>query len=104
MEKITKSLGSVKRFGVRYGRTPKHKMARIEELQRKKQKCPYCLKPKVIRLVSGIWQCQKCNAKFTGNAYYLGAKIKIEEEAKPTTEIPKEIKQEEEEELEVQKW
>ncbi len=103
MATTTKSLGAVKRFGVRYGRTPKHNMARIEDEQRKKQKCPYCLKNKVIRLATGIWQCNKCNAKFTGNAYYLGAKPKEQAEEQTQT-VEKEELQPEEEELEVQKW
>ena len=38
-----KKLGSTKRFGARYGRKPKKKLAKIEEELRKKQKCPYCL-------------------------------------------------------------
>ncbi len=105
MEKPTKSLGAVKRFGVRYGRTTKHNMARIEELQRKKQKCPYCLKEKVIRLSAGIWHCQKCDNKFTGNAYYLGPKIKEITEEETTNKIQKIEETKEEEELaEVQKW
>lgn len=62
-------LGSVKRFGPRYGRTVKTKVAKIEQMQRAKHKCTYCSNVKVKRVSAGIWQCGKCEAKFTGRAY-----------------------------------
>lgn len=74
-----KNLGSVKRFGPRYGRTVKHKLAKIEAIQRGKHKCPYCNAMKAKRLSIGIWHCKKCGAKFTGRAYAL-KKITIKEE------------------------
>jgi large subunit ribosomal protein L37Ae len=61
--------GAVKRFKARYGRTPKLKFGEIEKEQRKLHKCPYCSNVKVKRISVGIWQCRKCNAKFTGKAY-----------------------------------
>lgn len=64
-----KKLGSVKRFGPRYGRKGKHKLAAIEAEQRKSHKCPYCNREKVKRAVAGVWICMKCGAKFTGKAY-----------------------------------
>ena len=76
-------LGSVKRFGSRYGRNVRHKLAKIESVLKGKHKCPYCRNMKVKQLSVGIWQCGKCNAKFTGKAYSL-KKIAVEEkEAKP---------------------
>ncbi len=77
-------LGSVKRFGARYGRTTKHKFALIEKEQKKKHKCPYCNKLKVKRIFVGVWHCRGCNSKFTGNAYTPGKKTIIE---KPVEEI-----------------
>lgn len=71
--------GSVKRFGPRYGRRVKHKLAKIEGVQKSKQKCPYCNANKVKRLSSGIWECRRCNSKFTGKAYSV-KKIAIKEE------------------------
>ncbi|MBI2651483.1 50S ribosomal protein L37ae [Candidatus Woesearchaeota archaeon] len=68
MVKIEK-LGSVKRFGARYGSKPKHLFAKIEKEQRRKHKCPYCSYVQVKRIALGIWKCRKCNAKFTGSAY-----------------------------------
>ena len=80
MEKIEK-LGSAKRFGPRYGAKTKHLFAKIEKEQRKRHKCPYCNAIKVKRVVLGIWQCRKCNAKFTGKAYTINKPIIAEEEA-----------------------
>ena len=73
-------LGSVKRFGARYGRKLKLKFSKIETEQRKLHKCPYCNKIAVKRVVAGIWSCKKCNAKFTGKAYSVSRKI-FEKEA-----------------------
>jgi len=64
-----KNLGSVKRFGARYGRRVKNKFAAIERTLRAKHICPYCKAPKVKRISVGIWGCKKCGAKFTGKAY-----------------------------------
>lgn len=75
-----KNLGSVKRFGPRYGRKPKKKLAKIEKNLRQKQKCPYCSKTQVKRVSVGIWQCAKCKAKFTGKAYSISSKIKKDQE------------------------
>lgn len=81
-------LGSVKRFGSRYGRKPKKKLAKVESVLRKKQKCPYCNKFQVKRVSTGIWQCKKCNTKFTGKAYSISKKIKksVELETSPQKE------------------
>jgi large subunit ribosomal protein L37Ae len=66
--KKTKSAG---RFGARYGKKVRTKLVKVEEKQRKKQKCPYCEKLGVKRLSKGIWNCSKCNKKFASNTYYL---------------------------------
>ena len=66
--KKTKSAG---KFGARYGRSIRSKLVKVEEKQRKKQKCPYCKKLGVKRLSTGIWKCSKCNKKFASDAYYL---------------------------------
>ena len=79
---IEKKLGSVKRFGARYGRKIKEKLANVEAEYRKLQKCPYCNHTKVKRLAAGIWYCKKCNAKFTGKAYSIKKKISFGEEGK----------------------
>ncbi|MEM4282097.1 MAG: 50S ribosomal protein L37ae [Candidatus Woesearchaeota archaeon] len=90
-------LGTAKRFGVRYGATPKYKLAKIEEAYRKKpQDCPYCHKQAVKRIAYGIWGCRKCGAKLSGKAYSIEKKIVFGAE-KPAelerTELEKEPKE-----------
>ena len=80
MAEAQKGLGPVKRFGTRYGRTLKHKLAKIEVEQKKKHKCPYCAKPKVSRVSYGIWYCKKCDSKFTARAYTVGQKLSLVEQ------------------------
>ncbi len=65
-EKFT---GVTKRFGPRYGRSLKQRVEAVEKLQKATYSCPYCGYEKVKRVVSGIWQCKKCRAKFTNKAY-----------------------------------
>ncbi|MDA1197380.1 MAG: 50S ribosomal protein L37ae [Nanoarchaeota archaeon] len=75
---------STKKFGTRYGRTLKGRFGKIEAEQRKKHICPYCRKESVKRVAVGIWNCKKCDKKFTGRAYTLAIKkkavVKSEEE------------------------
>ncbi len=78
-------LKSAKRFGARYGATLKHKFAKIEQVQRALHKCPYCSFKKAKRISKGIWECKKCNAKFTAKAYTIGKAIKLEN-VKPVEE------------------
>jgi large subunit ribosomal protein L37Ae len=66
--KKTKAAG---RFGARYGRSVRTKLASVETKQRKKQKCPFCGKLGVKRLSKGIWKCSKCDKKFASDIYYL---------------------------------
>lgn len=61
--------GSAKRFGARYGRNIRKKITEIEKKQKKTQICPYCKRKAVKRIAAGIWFCNKCKAKFAGNAY-----------------------------------
>ncbi|MDO8661382.1 MAG: 50S ribosomal protein L37ae [Candidatus Woesearchaeota archaeon] len=69
-------LGPVKRFGTRYGRTTKMRLAAVEVQQKQAQQCPYCQKPKAHRLSYGIYSCECCGKKFTGPAYALTQKIR----------------------------
>jgi large subunit ribosomal protein L37Ae len=66
--KKTKSSG---RFGARYGKKIRVKLVKVEEKQRKKQKCPFCEKLGAKRLSKGIWKCSKCDKKFASDTYYL---------------------------------
>tara|TARA_Y100000296_G_scaffold83172_1_gene113521 strand:+ start:918 stop:1142 length:225 start_codon:yes stop_codon:yes gene_type:complete len=73
MPSKSKKSKSAGRFGARYGKKIKAKLVKVEEKQRKKQKCPFCEKLGVKKLSKGIWQCtrKKCNKKFASNTYYL---------------------------------
>jgi len=66
----TKKVKAAGRFGARYGRRVRVKIADIESNQRKKQICIFC-KGTAKRLSKGIWQCKKCNKKFAGHTYFL---------------------------------
>lgn len=80
MAKKKKALGAAKRFGTRYGRKLREKVAFIEKEKQKSTKCPYCNYDKVKRLAVGIWNCKKCGAKFTGKAYTISKELKLEKE------------------------
>jgi len=86
--KTEEKLGSVKRFGARYGRKLKIKFSKIEAEQRKLHKCPYCNKIAVKRVAVGIWNCKKCKAKFTGKAYSISNKITAKESELADEEQP----------------
>ncbi|MBL7058958.1 50S ribosomal protein L37ae [Candidatus Pacearchaeota archaeon] len=59
------------RFGARYGKKIKVKLVKVEDKQRKKQKCPFCEKIGIKRLSKGIWKCPRCDKKFASDIYYL---------------------------------
>jgi large subunit ribosomal protein L37Ae len=69
MAETAKHSKAVGRYGTRYGRRNRNKVALIEVDQKKKHKCPKCGYAKVKRLSAGIWQCSNCKAKFTSRAY-----------------------------------
>ncbi len=75
----TKKVGTSGRFGVRYGSRTKKMVKTIEKEQKKKQICPYCERPTLKRIASGIWTCKKCKVKFAGAAYLPRSAIKFKE-------------------------
>lgn len=64
-------LKSAKRFGTRYGKAVKAKVAKFEAMQRADHKCPSCRKEKAKRVAVGIFSCKGCGAKFTAKAYTI---------------------------------
>jgi large subunit ribosomal protein L37Ae len=62
-------LGPAKRFGARYGKAIKERVAKIERIQRSRQKCTVCNKNSAKQISRGIFSCRSCGAKFTGRAY-----------------------------------
>jgi large subunit ribosomal protein L37Ae len=67
----TKKISHSGRFQSRYGTVVKARLNKVEDLQRKKQKCPFCKALKLKRKATAIWQCKKCNKTFASNAYYI---------------------------------
>lgn len=63
-------VGSAGRFGPRYGKKVRQKVSEIEKKQKSRHVCPRCSLPYVRRLSNGIFICNKCNNKFTGQAYF----------------------------------
>jgi ribosomal protein eL43 len=82
-EIVEKHERGVRRFGVRYGRTVKHKLGKIEAQQKRAHACPYCHYPKVRRKSAGIWHCTKCGKTFASRAYTVTrpGDVKLEESA-----------------------
>lgn len=76
----TKKTGAGKRYGSRYGRHLRDKVAEIESGYRGRSKCPYCGKKRVKRLAVGIWKCNSCDNKFTGRAYGLSKKVVVQQQ------------------------
>ncbi len=62
-------VGSAGRFGPRYGKTIRQKVAAIESRMRAAHVCPFCTAKKVKRVFVGVWSCKKCGKKFAGRAY-----------------------------------
>jgi len=65
-----KKVGTAGRFGARYGKKQKAKIAEVEKIEKSRHICPRCKMKYVKRVSSGIWICKKCGNKFAGLAYY----------------------------------
>ena len=72
MAQKTKTLKGV---GTRYGRTTRQRVETIRRLRTAKYKCPFCSAKKVKRISAGIWNCERCNSKFTGKAYTISSEV-----------------------------
>ena len=57
------------KLGPRYGRKIRARVANIEKNQRGKHSCPSCGRDTVKRVSAGVYECKKCNTKFTSGAY-----------------------------------
>ncbi len=79
--------GTAKKFGTRYGRTVREKFSKVDALQKDTYVCPFCNYTKVKRVAMGIWQCRKCQAKFTSKAYTVTkTSIKAEDAEVPAAD------------------
>ncbi len=61
--------GSDGRFGARYGRVSRGRVADIEAEMNQDHTCPDCGADQVDRRGTGVWECQSCGYAFTGGAY-----------------------------------
>jgi large subunit ribosomal protein L37Ae len=61
--------GSAGRFGARYGRVARRRVAEIESETNQDHACPECGKDRVDRKGTGIWECGFCGYTYTGGAY-----------------------------------
>ncbi|MDD1721028.1 MAG: 50S ribosomal protein L37ae [Euryarchaeota archaeon] len=62
----TRSAG---RFGPRYGRKIRKRVADVEAIMHEAHRCPTCGRKAVSRKGTGIWMCSKCSTIFAGGAY-----------------------------------
>ncbi len=62
-------VGSAGRFGARYGRVARRRVADIEDDMHDSHACPECGTDDVSRTGTGIWQCGKCDYEFAGGTY-----------------------------------
>jgi large subunit ribosomal protein L37Ae len=61
--------GSAGRFGARYGRVSRRRVADIEGEMNEDHECPECESDKVSRKGTGVWECGYCGYTYTGGAY-----------------------------------
>jgi len=64
-----KGVGSAGRFGARYGRVARRRVAEIEDDTNQDHKCPDCGTRAVDRKGTGIWACRRCGHTFAGGSY-----------------------------------
>jgi large subunit ribosomal protein L37Ae len=94
MARRTQQVGSVGRFGPRYGVRIRRRVQEIDESQRATHVCPNCQAQAVHRRSSGVWQCRHCGHVFAGGAYrpVVTTSFKRELEETKAAEEPKETK------------
>jgi len=61
--------GSAGRFGARYGRVARRRVAEIESDMHEDHVCPECGKDRVDRAGTGVWECGFCGYTYTGGTY-----------------------------------
>lgn len=68
----TRKVGPSGKYGARYGSTLRKRTRIILERMKGDAKCPKCeTRGSTHRLSTGIWHCKKCDARFTGGAYFI---------------------------------
>lgn len=62
-------VGSAGRFGARYGRVVRRRVAQIESDTNDDHDCPECDSDAVSRAGTGIWECDSCGYAFAGGCF-----------------------------------
>jgi large subunit ribosomal protein L37Ae len=83
MARRTKKVGSVGRFGPRYGVKIRRRILEVETVRKAAHLCPRCQAMKVRRVGSGIWACRKCGLTFAGGAYRPVVTTSVKREVPP---------------------
>jgi len=65
----TKKVGTAGRFSSRYGVGIRKRILAVENKQNVTSSCPFCGFAAVRREAAGLFNCKKCEARFTGGAY-----------------------------------
>ena len=65
----TDEVGSAGRFGARYGRVARRRVADIEDDTNAAHDCPDCGETAVSRRGTGIWECGGCGYTFAGGTF-----------------------------------
>ena len=86
MARRTKKVGSVGRFGPRYGVKIRRRILEVERLQRVRHTCPRCKAVAVRRKSSGVWRCRRCGLTFAGGAYTPVTTTTVKREVSPAGE------------------
>lgn len=68
-EQKARQTGSAGRFGARYGRVARKRVADIEREMRDDHVCPECGAARISRKGTGIWECGACSHRFAGGTY-----------------------------------
>ena len=71
LQRRTKKVGIVGKYGTRYGASLRKIVKKIEISQHAKYSCSFCGKDSVKRKAAGLWTCSKCKKTQTGGAYQL---------------------------------
>jgi len=71
VQRRTKKVGIVGKYGTRYGASLRKIVKKIEINQHAKYSCSFCGKDTVKRVAAGIWNCHACKKTQTGGAYQL---------------------------------
>lgn len=76
MSNTAKKIGSVARYGPRYGVRIRSRILEVEKERAKGVPCPQCGTVSVEREAAAIWKCRHCGYKYAARAY-VGAARKL---------------------------